>query len=273
MLYRTYTPGPPLSEFVESFWYYEGGDAPHEKERVLPYGSLGLMINMKADNFRLYDREEPEKFETHRGCLISGAHSEFVVIDSMRDSAILGVRFKPGGAFPFLGLPAIELHNRTVSLEGLWGVRAGRLRERLLEAGTIEERFRLVEQSLLTMTPVLTARHPAVEFALRQFQADSVPGPVNEVTSQIGLSPRRFIQVFSEQVGLTPKLYCRIKRFQLALASIYKSREVDWAALALNCGYFDQAHFIRDFKSFSGVSPTGYLSGRGEYQNHVPLRD
>ena len=93
------------------------------------------------------------------------------------------------------------------------------------------------------------------------------------MTERIGLSPRRFIQVFREEVGLTPKLFCRIRRFQEVLGLIGRGQHVEWAEVALACGYFDQAHFIHDFRAFSGLNPKAYLAHRGEHLNHVPLCD
>jgi len=95
---------------------------------------------------------------------------------------------------------------------------------------------------------------------------------VEDVTAQIGLSSRRFIEIFRNQVGLTPKLYCRIRRFQRVLAAIDDASDVDWTGVALKCGYFDQAHFIHDFRAFSGVSPTMYLRHR-THRNHVAVHD
>ena len=94
---------------------------------------------------------------------------------------------------------------------------------------------------------------------------------VAEVTGLIGLSPRRFIQVFSAEVGLTPKLFCRIRRFQRVVRHIAKEERVEWADVAADCGYFDQAHFIHDFRAFSGINPTTYLAQRTEHLNHVPI--
>jgi AraC-like DNA-binding protein len=91
------------------------------------------------------------------------------------------------------------------------------------------------------------------------------------VTAQVGLSARRFIDVFGGEVGLTPKLFCRVRRFQKVLRGVAHGRRADWAAVAADCGYFDQAHFIHDFRAFSGLSPTAYLTQRTEHLNHVPI--
>jgi len=268
-----YIPAPPLSEFVELLWLYEGYQQPHSKERLLPDGSMELVINLNDDLTRVYDPHDTEKLRTLRGSVVVGAHSEFFVIDTAEQHSVVGVHFKPGGAFPFLGLPASELRNALVSLEDLWGGLAGELRERLLEAGRPQAKLRVLEQVLLARAAARLERHPAVAFALHQFHGLPHTRTIAEVTGQIGLSAKRFIQVFSGEVGLTPKLFCRVRRFQRVLRHIGAGRPVEWAAVAVDCGYFDQAHFIRDFRAFSGINPTAYISQRTEHLNHVPLGD
>jgi AraC-like DNA-binding protein len=116
-------------------------------------------------------------------------------------------------------------------------------------------------------------QHRAVDFALCRFMDQPRAATVAGVTDQIGLSPKRFIQVFRDQTGFTPKVFCRIRRFQQALDRIAGVKTVDWANVALDCGYFDQAHFIHDFRAFSGINPTTYLAHQTPHRNHVPLPD
>jgi|SRR5580658_2741541 AraC-like DNA-binding protein len=264
-------PGPPLSDFVALLWLYEGYQQPHEKERLLPDGSMELVVNLNEDQTRVYDPRDTGKFRTLRGPVVVGAHSEFFVIDTAEQHTVGGVHFKPGGAFPFLGLPAGELHNALVSLEDLWGGLAGQLRERMLEAGTPQAKLQVLEQTLLARAAQRLQRHPAVAFALHEFHGLPHTRTIAEVTGQIGLSAKRFIEVFRGEVGLTPKLFCRVRRFQRVLRSIGAGRPVEWAAVAVDCGYFDQAHFIRDFRAFSGINPSTYAAQRTEHLNHVPL--
>ncbi len=274
MIIRTYIPQPPLADFIELFWLYEGHDVPHAKERLLPTGTVELIINLRDDMLRVYDWLNTDQFQSFDGALICGPHSECFVIDPVTSQdLILGVHFKPGGTFPFFKLPADELHNTHVSLDTLWGAEAGYLREQLLEAATPETRFRILEQFLLAQAARPLARHPAVTFALKELHTVPPTRTISDVTEQIGLSSRRFIQVFSEEVGLTPKLFCRIRRFQEVLHLIEREQQVEWADIALTCGYFDQAHFIHDFRAFSGLNPTAYLAQRSEHLNHVPLPD
>ncbi len=105
MLYLSRKPLPPLSDFVDALWLYEGYDVPHEKERLLPDGSVELVINLAEDSIRVYDSHDPQKSYTIPGCVVSGPRSEFFVIDTAGEASIVGVHFKPGGAFPFFADP------------------------------------------------------------------------------------------------------------------------------------------------------------------------
>jgi AraC-like DNA-binding protein len=275
MFFRTYRPGPPLSDFVDLFWLYEGY-APshaHAKERLLPTGTMELVINLREDRVRVYDRQDTDRFECFRGSVICGAQSEFFVIDTAEQASVIGVHFRPGGAFPFLRLTAGELLDTHVSLDSLWGNRADDLRHRLLEARTAEARFTILERSLLAQADRPLMHHHAVAFALEEVRRTPNAWTVAHLAERVGLSHRRFIQVFTEEVGLTPKLFGRIMRFQQVLGQLEAGQRVRWASLAANCGYYDQAHFIRDFRAFSGLNPTSYLELRTEHVNHVPLAE
>jgi AraC-like DNA-binding protein len=225
------------------------------------------------DRSCIYDRDDPDRCQTFSGSLLSGAHSEYIVIGTAMQTFIMGVAFKPGGAFPFLRMPAGELRDTTVSLDTLWGAAATDLREQLLEAPTHRARFEVLERVLMAEFARGFQMHSAVGFALRRFLAAPHVTTVAQVTDQIGLSPKRFIQAFRDETGFTPKVFCRIRRFQHALQCMEGSKTVDWANVALDCGYFDQAHFIHDFRAFSGINPSSYLAHRTPHRNHVPLPD
>lgn len=273
MVYRTYIPRPPLSDFVDLFWSYEGYNPPHTKERVVPTGTMQLIVNLREDELRTYDPHDYRRFKCFGGSLVSGAHSRFVVIDTASQASTVGVHFRAGGAYPFLGLPASELRDADVPLDALWGAKAIGLRDRLVEAQTPEARFRILERALLARGVRPLTHHPAVACALEEFQSTPNTRTVKEVSERSGLSQRRFIGLFREEVGLTPKLFCRIRRFQEAIRLVGSGRRVGLAEVALGCGYFDQAHFVHDFRAFSGTTPTNYLAHHGEHLNHVPLVD
>lgn len=273
MIYRIYTPKPPLAEYIESFWFYQDQVNVSTLERVLPNGRVGLVINLQKDLFRVYDRHNHHNFQTFSGCLITGTRSEFSVIDTEQQAVTIGVAFKPGGAYPFLKLPLNQVHNYDLNLTDLWGLSGSELHEQILEAATIEAKFAVLEKILLAQLAQFNGGHPAVTYALKHFQKVPHQQTIAAVTAQIGLSQKRFSQIFNEQVGLTPKMYCRIQRFQAVLGLLENGQNIKWIEVALSCGYFDQAHFIHDFKAFSGVNPEFYLNQRGVHRNHLPIFD
>ena len=272
MLYVTHLPEPPLNQFVELFWFYDGFPSrTHKKERLMPDGSVELVINLNENETRIYDRENLEKCERLPGTVLCGPHSSFFVIDTAEQDSVMGIHFKPGGAFPFFKLPADELQNQHVSLEDLWGAEAALLRERLLQAPTPEMKFQVLEECLVAQTSKPMERHRAVNQALSLFRNIHTAPAMADVSDQIGISSRRLIQLFSNEVGLTPKLFCRVRRFQQVLQTLRIGTELDWAEIAADCGYYDQAHFIHDFKTFSGINPTTYSLQKTEHLNHVPI--
>lgn len=270
---RHQKPRWPLSDFIDILWLYDGITTTHERERLLPSGTMEIVINLLEDEIRVYDRETLGPAQRFRGAVMIGPHSEYFVIDTAQQTSVAGIHFKPGGGFVFVRPPAGEFHNSHVGLDDVWGGAACEMRERLLEAKGSDEKFCVMEDCLIDRLTRPPARHPAVDYALDHFHGRAGTQTVSQVTEQIGLSPRRFIQLFSDQVGYTPKLFCRIRRFQEVLKSIHRLRNVDWAGVALSCGYFDQAHFVRDFRAFSGINPTSYLATHTEHLNHVPIRD
>ena len=273
MIARHYRPAAPLSSFVDIFWYYAGMQRPHAKERALPTGTTEVVINLSEDEVRTYDADDTSICRRLPGSVIAGAHSRFFVLDTAEQKDVIGIHFKPGGAFPFLAAPADAFRNSHIELEALWGLRTAELREQLLEAVTPEAKFAVLEKTLLGRISHDRVPHVAVLHAINCLDGAPHLQTISRLSERIGLSPKRFIQLFTQQVGLTPKLYCRVRRFQRVLQTVQQQRQVDWADVAADCGYYDQAHFIRDFRAFSGFNPSAYLSVRGEYLNHVPLRD
>ncbi|WP_010277163.1 helix-turn-helix domain-containing protein [Paenibacillus senegalensis] len=265
------SPAAALSDFINVFWLQQGCSPAHGMGRVLPDGTMELVINLEEDLIKVYDQTNHDRFERFRGSLISGPHSKFTVIDTACQVSAIGVHFKPGGAFPFLKAAANELRNVHLPLDILWGTTASEMRDQLFEAETPAAKFRILEYYLMGMMTGDSAYHPAVFFALKKFQATPYYLKIADVTEQITLSSRRFIQVFKEQVGLSPKQFLRIQRFQHVLQQLKGREQVNWAELALICGYYDQAHFIHDFQAFSGISPKTYRLHQSTQHNHVPL--
>jgi AraC-like DNA-binding protein len=269
MYFHHRVPAPPLDAFIASIWLYRDGPRPHALERVLPTGAAQLIVNLKEDRTRLYDPEQPNRYASTAGTILAGVQSRYQIIDTSEQEYVAGVAFRPGGTAAFLGTPAHETRDADTPLEALWGLqRTAELREQLLERNDPDAQLDVIESALrVRLQP--TAVHPAIAFSLAAFNRVPLTTNIGAVTDAIGMSAKRFIERFKAQVGVSPKRYCRIRRFQQAVARAHRGREVDWAQVALDCGYYDQAHFIHEFRAFAGLTPTGYQASRTAFQNHV----
>jgi len=259
MRFRSHQPSCPLSDFVENFWLCDGYTPPHLRERILPTGTFELVFNLHDDELRVYTARDPDRCYRLPGMVVAGPYGGYFVTDRAEDASVMGVHFKPGGAFPFLGPAADELLDTHVSLQDIWGCGALEIRERVSAERTAARRFQILQDALLSRLVRRSERHPAVLSALDYFRRDSSRAVVGKLARDLGLSNRRFIDVFNFEVGVKPKLFVRIRRFQRVLQQVNHLPLVDWAQLALEQGYFDQSHLIRDFVAFSGISPADYL--------------
>ncbi len=271
-VFRQRVPGPPLSDFVTNFWHFTGYSADHDRERVLPDGCCTLIINLQDTPRRRFDQAHPERSVAYRRAWISGVQTEYLVIDVLANSSLMGVHFKSGGLAPFIPGGAAEVSRQVVEADEVWGVAALDLHDALRNLSTAEARFNLLEEFLLRIARNRFQRHPAIRHALRCFNVAPQQASIAAVAGEIGLSHKQFIEHFRREVGMTPRRYCRIRRFQLVLDELERRPVLSWPELALACGYYDQAHFINEFRDFSGLNPQSYLRDAGEYRNFVPVR-
>jgi len=264
-----YRPAWPLGRFVKTIWYYEGYTQPHAFERLMPDGSMGVVINLDDDRVRIYESENLTKFRLLEGAIFMGAQTEFFIIDTAEQRNVIGAQFAAGGAFPFLDAPAGELEGLHVSVGDLLPAEHRRIRERLLEIPSPVERCRQFERELLAMAAGRMEIRADVAYAAKAL--DDPARSVADVAACSGLSSRRLTQVFRDAVGLTPKAYSRVRRFQRALRGLQSPEAPDWVEIALDCGYYDQSHFNNDFREFSGIVPSEYVAVKTPHLNHVPL--
>lgn len=245
-----YRPAPPLSDFVEFFWASEAHAQPHAVERLLPTGTMDLVIDLAPGGH----------------ATIAGARSKPFLLDTTVSRALIGARFTIGGGFVFFG-SAGDLRDLSVPLEAVWGRAAEDLRERL--AATPTDRFAVLERFLVRRLDGGARFHSAIRHARMRLQRSGGAISVGALTEECGLSRRRFIELFHEQVGLPPKLYARLCRFRRSLAAIGSAAAVDWADLAAAGGYSDQPHLVHEFQAFAGMNPSAYLRHRTAHVNHL----
>ena len=255
-------PAAPLDEYVSWLWYYDDYSPDHERQFVLPDGTFELIINLEDRSRKLFSRHNFKRYESFKRGWISGAQRQYQVIDALPGSTMIGAHFKPGGATPFIGMPADELSDRVVELDSLWGNGAWEWRDRILATPNPKAKLVLLEHLLLRRLALWqrnARKSNGVHWALAKFVQEPQVPSIRAITNQVGISHKHFISLFRSEVGLTPKMFCRVRRFHQVLTQIHARNKVVWTEVAYNCGYFDQAHFVNDFVEFAGINPSVYL--------------
>jgi AraC-like DNA-binding protein len=255
---------PILAPFVESLWYVENyGDG---WERVLPSGGGQLLVNLDADELWSWDDTRGMPTQVH-GAALEGPRSTPILIDTARLRAMIGVAFRPGGMHSFFTPPASAAADDLVELAESWGREGELLRERLLDVPAPAAKLRLLQDGLIAQAvrPLILDR--AGNFATAALDRGI---PVKTVADRLGMTSKRFALDFTARVGLRPKQFARVRRFQRLLRASFGEDRIDWARLAVESGYYDQAHMIRDFRAFSGINPGSYTPRSGREHNHVP---
>jgi AraC-like DNA-binding protein len=268
-VYRIFVPPPPFDAFVENLWYWEGFDPGHAKDTIMASGRVCIQINLKRDELAWYDGDDYGQRHALSGIGLCGAQTSCFAIDAFQASN-MGVQFKPGGAVAFFDCPARDFENAHIPLSDLWGPEAERLHQRIVQAPApddkIEILFRALTQRFLERT-----RDPAVELALARMVGAPQRVSIARLAREAEVSQKKLIRLFADQIGTTPKTYLRIARFQRVLARVHEAPSVDWMEIVERHGYYDQPHFIREFREFSGFTPSDYFKRRGPYLQHVPL--
>ncbi|MBM4244022.1 MAG: AraC family transcriptional regulator [Deltaproteobacteria bacterium] len=263
MVVHARVPSAPLAGRIGCLWEQAGPRPGRPVECVVPSASCAIVIALHDEPLRVLDRDGVVL--DLGSAIFSGPQTKPLLIGTGGPGGLIGVHFLPGGAYPSFGVPAVTLRDLCVPLDALWGAEVAKLRTRLLEARGPEARFALLERALLGRRSTAAAPHPAVRFGLGALSS----GRVAAVTAETGLSARRFGELFQREVGPPPKLFARLCRFQRVLRHLDGEGAVSWAGVAASHGYADQAHLIRDFREFVGITPTDFLGRRTGQQNHV----
>lgn len=275
MIFHTHYPAFPLNNFIDSIFYFEGLVPAHALDRFLPDGNTELLLDLTELPQHIHHNTTLEVIQSCRHAWVSGVRTRPITIPSGNGSRMLVVAFKKGMAHPFYPFPMSELTDTVVMADLVFGISMVELREQLLAAGTVGEMFYLLEMFLLTRGGDRLHETPTnrcIEYVLNGILNQPTYFKFQNLTDRIGYSQKHFIDLFKKQVGVTPKQYLRIIRFQKVVQELEQNASsCDWSGLALQSGFYDQAHFINDFRDFSGFTPGEYVKKKADTLNYVPV--
>lgn len=257
-------PHPCLEKTVDYYWIEKNGSS---NVNMLPDGTTSIIFNLGSpftisgsdvDNMQLSDK------------LLIGTHNKSYLIKENKETHIIGVKFKQGGAYHLFKFPMIQFSNKVVNLYDILNGESEQLRDMLIKAESAEEVKKVLDYYLFIRVDMLNGASEVVDFVIKKVKANGSPTSIKEICQAANVSNKHLITLFKEKVGLSPKLIHRINKFTKVIELIQKKREVNWTEIAYECNYYDQAHLINEFKNFSGLSPKNYLNNENtDYQRVI----
>ncbi|MDR3036207.1 MAG: helix-turn-helix domain-containing protein [Kitasatospora sp.] len=244
----TGSPHPRLRGLVPR-GYVGFTEATTPQHLVLPATSSVPVVIKLADSPR-----RPPAF-------VMGPRGSFTVVDGDCAPSYLEIWLTSLGAHTLLGVPMAELNGQLVDVTEVLGADGRRLAEQLRETPGWRRRFWLLDQFLLRRLSSGPRPSPEVGWAWERLLATAGAVPIGRIADEVGWSHRHLLTKFRQQAGLRPKTVARLVRFDGVLRRLDGCRLPDWGRLAAEAGYADQAHLVRDFRQFTGTTPTEFLAG------------
>jgi AraC-like DNA-binding protein len=264
MEYVGRVPAPPLDRFIDDL-YCLTGVPRHHRMSVPPMPSAHLLVNL-GEPVRLWDSDPSVPPGVCADGWFMGVWTRRFLIEYPACVRVVGVHFKPWGTAPFIGVPAAELRDRWVPVDAVWHRSLDRIRSRLGGIASAAETLRALEGELRSRLAEAPPRGlDVVQHIGGRLEASYGAVPVGALIGAAGMSGNRLATQFKSHVGVTPKRVARIYRFARVILSVDALRPVDWSELAHTAGYFDQAHLSKEFKDFTGHTPTDYLALRRRF--------
>lgn len=256
MYYREITPRPELRTYIKCFWILEDPlNSASSVERIVPDGRMELIFHYGSP----FERVNDESASVQAPGIVTGQIRKPLLIRPTGPIGMLAVRFFPFGFSSLFTIPSNELAHSLHSIDGVLGKRGLELQERVLGASTNNQRIQILENFFLE----LLAERGDYEFRIHRVTRKiyELRGVfrIEDLAQEFNISARQIERLFQQKVGLSPNVFGRLIRFQSAVAMKVNDLTLSLTDLSHEAGYYDQSHFIKDFRDFSGLSPRQYF--------------
>ncbi len=252
-----------LRPYVDSLWARAAQPATAARERVLPSGLMHLAVRLDGNGLRLYADAADMRGRLVANAVVAGTRDRPYFKDTSQPSRSVGALLRPGAALALFGCRADALSNRHVALDALCGDAATQLRQDLSAENDERQQIAALQAFLLRQLRPVRALHAPIAQALAALRS----GEVGRLVEASGCSHRYFIAQFRASAGFAPKRFARVLRLQQVLAA--GNRSASWSEAALAAGYSDQAHFNREFRAFTGLTPEAWRAAATASAHHV----
>lgn len=257
MTYQTFGPGQGLRPLVKCYWTLEGpGKGAPQKQTIVPDACMEMVFHY-GDPYRQYDTANETSIVQPR-CFVIGQLTRPLEIEPTGETGIFSVRFRPDGFLPFATVPIKEMENTAVPLERLFGKDGPEIEHKILMASSTTERIERIEAFLSGRLTDAGTIDRIVKLAVETIFTANGQLSIGELSKQTAIGRRQLERKFSSAIGLSPKQLSKILRLQAALKMLLDKKFTHLTALAYENEYYDQAHFIKDFKELTGATPKAF---------------
>lgn len=267
MDYKTGKPTALLSDFVKHYWAMDNCKSTNYEhiQRIVPSGLPELIF---------YFEDKPQSNDDTKtvteNSLITGQLNKYYDLTISGRISLFSIIFKPLGLSAFLDIPASELFDKNIPLKYLFKNNINEIENKLYAANTFDDKVKIIETYLLQ---ILKKKNANPDFerlnkCLEQINVSKGHIDINSLASEACYSRRQFERQFLEMVGISPKKFLKIIRFQNAIYRKSRMGNIKLSGLTYECGYFDQAHMINDFKKLSGLTPKKYFDECEPYSDY-----
>ncbi|MBK6825661.1 MAG: helix-turn-helix transcriptional regulator [Chitinophagaceae bacterium] len=253
MNYQVFDPCDQLSAFVKCYWTLESiTEKVPERQTIVPDGCMEMIFHY-GDLYRQYT--EDGNYIIQPKCFVFGQLTRPLEIEPTGKTGIFSVRFHHNGFFPFATIPIKEMENSAVPLEKLFGNSGLDLGDKLVNAGSTSERINLIEAFFLEKCTDIATVDRVVKSTVETMMTANGQLSVDAISRQKSINRRQLERKFSSAIGLSPKQLSKTIRLQATLKMLLNKQFTSLTALAYENDYYDQAHFIKDFKELTGFTP------------------
>lgn len=253
MNYQRISPLPSIRNLVDCYWLAESENATPEKKKIIPDGFTEIIFHYR-DPYRI---NLSGRWQKQGKCLMAGQIRKFFYLENSGVSGMFGIKFHPAALSHLFGLNMVALTDRVVPLQTVMG-KNFRVMEEAVQKQISWKNFVLMLNQYFSEHTTQLSVNEKIEQSLNLIFTRKGDVTVAELTEHVHITERQLQRLFNHFVGLSPKFYCRIIRFNY-IFSLMEKRDSSWVEVALHSGYYDQAHFIRNFQAFTGEDPSAYL--------------
>jgi len=267
MVFKEFAPGHRLKPFVKCFYFYESQSAVDYDDTVYPSGTTEVVFNLGSGRWQTRRNDD---LYTTPAVELWGQITKPLAIRSLGENTMFGIRFYPHSMAYFSKESLADFNNWVIDAAQLFGPSINSLQQQLYNTPALHDRIALTEAYLLARLGAMDKKHDKIQFvghvvsSLAQHTGNE---RITDLSSRNNISSRYLSQLFAQYTGIQPKLLSKINRFQYSLNLINTGGQ-DLTSIAYDAGYFDQSHFIREFKTFTGITPNAF-STRASAMNLV----